>query len=132
VGGVITFLALLGGVSLALRLLRSIGHVLLGSAEVAAASGMARTSAARGDLTSMVEYQAAERRARAWRRRRLLLAALWLLWIIGPLAAGGPTPWYALAAPLWLLPANSIRDAPAGLSRKGRKPRQRHEGSRGG
>jgi hypothetical protein len=105
--GVVGFLALLGGVALALRLFRTLARMVLVAAEIASASAMAEASVRRGDLTGMAEAQAAERRARAVRLWTFGGALLWSAWLIVPLAAGAAGIMYALAAPLWLLPSRS-------------------------
>lgn len=101
--GTVGFLALLGVVALGLRLAGSVGRVLLGSAEAAAARSMAETSARRGDLTALSEARSVVERGKARRRRALLTAAGWAVWITLPLAIGGVREAWALAAPLWLL-----------------------------
>jgi hypothetical protein len=101
--GVIGFLALLGGVALALHLLRQALRIVLTTAEIAAASGMVSAAARRGDLTTMNEGREVMRRVRLRRGWTLGVVAGLLAWIILPLLLGGVAEAYALAAPLWLL-----------------------------
>jgi hypothetical protein len=107
-GGLVGFLALLGGAVLALRLFRAAARVVLSAAEVATSAGLAEASARRGDLTGLAESRAAERVARAGQRRHGLVALVWLLWLVFPLVAGAVEIW-ALAAPLWFLPSRPVR-----------------------
>lgn len=109
--GTVGFLALLGAVALALRFAASTGRVVLGAAEAAAASGAAETSARRGDLTGLSEARAVERRALQGRRRSIALSLIWALWLVVPLALGGVQEGWALAAPLWLVPRQTVRGA---------------------
>ncbi|HUE96866.1 MAG TPA: hypothetical protein VMN39_09410 [Longimicrobiaceae bacterium] len=108
-GGFVGFLALLGGVALALAFFRSMGRVVLGAAEEAAAAGLADASARRGDLTGLSEAREARHEARAARRRSVLVSGAFAMWIVVPLALGGVREAWALAAPLWLLPAAGPR-----------------------
>lgn len=101
---VFLLLAVAGAAALFLRLFRSAGRVALRAAEAAAASGIAKNSAMRGDVTRMQEGQEIERRAKAARRRATGAAAFWLLWLAVPLALGHAREAYAVAASLWLLP----------------------------
>lgn len=95
--------AVLGGLALILRLLRSGLRFALRVAEVAAASGLAEVSARRGDLTGMAERRVELQRALLQRRRDLALTLLWSLWLGAPLFTSWVAEAYALAAPLWLL-----------------------------
>lgn len=114
--GTVGFLALLGAVALALRFAASMGRVVLGAAEAAAASGAADTSARQGDLTGMSEARAVESRALQERRRSILLSLVWALWLVVPLAFGGVREVWALAAPLWLVPRQTV--PPGGGTRR--------------
>jgi hypothetical protein len=107
--GVVGFLALLGVVALALRLFRSLARMVLVAAEIASASAMTEASVRRGDLTGMAEAREAERRARVGRRWNFAATLFWVAWLTLPLAAGVAATFYALAAPLWLVPSGSFR-----------------------
>lgn len=99
---VLVLLAVAGAAALGERLFRAIVRVLLTTAETAAASGIAESSARRGDLTRMQEGAQVARKARAARLQSALLAVVWLLWLAVPLALELLPAGYAAAAPLWL------------------------------
>jgi hypothetical protein len=106
-GLLVTVLALVGALALARRLFGAAGRAVLSAAEMAAASGHAQAGARRGDLTALSEGRAAERRAGSVRRRSGLAVGGYLLWLVLPLVLGSVVEAYAIAAPLWLLPAPS-------------------------
>lgn len=106
---VLTVLAILGGVALALRLFRTLFRFLFASAESAAAAGLAGVSARRGDLSAMADRRSVATTARGARRRQGLLAALWLLLLVVPLFLGWTREVYAVASILWILPFTAIR-----------------------
>ena len=112
--GTVGFLALLGGVALVVRLVRSAMIAMLSAAEMVAASGMAEAGARRGDLTALSEGRAAERSARLSRRRSLAAAMVFLLWLSAPVGLGAAAEAYAIAAPLWLVPLTPLRHTRAG------------------
>jgi len=102
-GDLVVVLAILGGIALIARLLRTGLRLALRAAEVAAAAGLAEVSARRGDLTAMAERRADEQAARRARARDLLLTSFWFLWLAAPLFTSWTAEAYALASPLWLL-----------------------------
>jgi len=106
------FLAVLGILGLAVRLVRSIARLVLSFAEVTAASGLAEVSARRGDLTTLDEQRAIERAARQRQWSDLLFIVLWLGWLFVPPLVSLAQPLYAAAAPLWFLPRRPIRFVP--------------------
>ena len=105
----VTIMAVLGAAALVVRLVRTGLRLALRAAEASAAAGLADVSARRGDLTGMMERRAAEQGARRERRGALLLALLWLLWLVVPLFAGFGREAFALAAVLWLVPIQPLR-----------------------
>lgn len=108
-GTVVTVCALLGGLALIGRAMRTGIRAALRAAESASASGLADVSARRGDLTGMNERRIAERRARRLGMRDAALAGLWVGWLILPLTLGWMPEGYAIAAPLWLLPGPRVK-----------------------
>jgi hypothetical protein len=102
-------LALLGGVALVLRLASSAIGLVLASAEITAAGGLAEISARRGDLTEMAERREQLRTLGRVRRTAMARAVLWLVMLALPLLAGWAGVVYPLAALLWLLPRPRIR-----------------------
>jgi hypothetical protein len=109
VSALLWVLAVMGGAALLSRLFRSAARLALGAAEVAAASGMAESSARRGDLTRMEEGREFARRARVYRRKQGLVTTFWLLWLAVPLAVGYTAEAYAVAAALWFAPRSGAR-----------------------
>jgi hypothetical protein len=99
----VLILAVLGAAALLFRLARSVLRLFVRSAEVTAAEGLTEISVRRGDLTAMQERGAAVRQLRRTRRRDLLRAVLWLVWLAVPPAFGVAPEAYAIASPLWLL-----------------------------
>src|SRR5690606_17576770 len=97
-------------------ILRSLARTLvrlgLTAAEESTAAGLAEVSARRGDLTGLAERNQAARKARRQRRRDLLLALAWLLWLFLPPFLGWAGQAYALAAPLWLVAPPRLRPRP--------------------
>lgn len=107
--GLVMVLALAGGIALFTRAVRYGIRMLLDTAEVTVVSGKVEVSARRGDLTGLTEGRELERRARIQRRRDGLLSLFWFFWLVIPITAGWLPSAYALAAPLWLLPAVPLR-----------------------
>lgn len=111
--GIVDLLAAIGVVALAVRLGTALGRFMLGSAEIVAARSSIETNARRGDLTAMQEARQSVAEGRKLRVNSALLAVLWVLWIaIPPFLEIRGEAW-ALAAPLWLLPRQSIRERAA-------------------
>ncbi len=102
-------LAIIGGFALGVRLFRSTGRVVLSSAELAAATGVAEASARRGDLTRMQEGRRVASEVRKVRARAAQTALLWLFWLVIPLAFELLPTGYAIAAPLWLFRGRPMR-----------------------
>lgn len=111
--GGVQLLAGLGVLALAVRLGTALGRFLLGAAEIAAARSSIDTSARRGDLTSMQEGREAVQAGRRLRINSVVLAVLWTVWIAVPPFIGVAAEAWALAAPLWLLPRESVRERAA-------------------
>lgn len=119
--GIVDLLAAVGVVALAVRLGTALGRFMLGSAEIVAARTAIDTSARRGDLTSMQEARQSVLAGKRLRVRSIILAALWTAWIaIPPFAEMAGEAW-ALAAPLWLLPRETVRDRAASTAAQRRK-----------
>lgn len=112
-------LAIGGGLALVNRAGRAGARLVLRAAEVTAVSGMAEIRARRGDLTGLAESRELERRARRRRRRDGLQALLWALWLVLPVIAGWLPAAYAVAAPLWLLPAPPVKEGEEGREGEG-------------
>jgi hypothetical protein len=107
--GLVTLMSVAGAAALVIRLVRSALRLALRAAEATAAAGLADVSARRGDITGMMERRAAEQGARRERRGALLLALLWLLWLVVPVFAGWAREAFAVAAVLWLAPQQPLR-----------------------
>jgi hypothetical protein len=107
----IVLLAVVGGLALIGRLLRSIARTALAGMEAAAASGLAETSARHGDLTGMAERRAAERTARGRVWLHAAWTALWLLALLAPWFGGFAREAFAAASVLWFFPHAAIRPA---------------------
>lgn len=107
--GLLVFLSMIGGVALALRLLRALLRTGVGVAEAITASGLAEVSARRGDLTEMAERRALELRARSVARGSALRGLLWTLLLAVPALGGWTQHVYAAAAVLWLVPLPPLR-----------------------
>ena len=105
----ILILAIVGAVALVRGLARTLLRLGLRAAEETAATGMAEVSARRGDLTALAERREAALAARKHRRRDLLLAGVWVLWLVVPPIVGWAGPAYALAAPLWFTAPPRVR-----------------------
>lgn len=108
-GGFVGFLALLGGVALFLRMMRSTLSFALRAAEIASRAAVAEASARRGDLTGMSEAREAITLAKAARIRTGFTTLGWALWLVLPLVLGWVPEAWALAAPIWLLKSGSVR-----------------------
>lgn len=112
-GGLVGFLALLGGVAIFLRVMRGALSLALRAAEIASAGGVAEASARRGDITGLSEAREAISRAKAARTRRGFVTLGWGLWLVVPLVVGWMPEAWAIAAPLWLVKGQSVRQTPA-------------------
>lgn len=102
-------LAIAGAFALVVRLFRSVARLGITAAEESVVSGVAETSARRGDLTSLMENQA---RARALRRARLLefgWAGGYIALLAVPAITGVAPAAYAASSLLWLLPRRPVR-----------------------
>lgn len=99
----VTLCAILGGLALFGRALRTAIRATLRAAESTSASGLAAVSARRGDLTEMAERRRVERLARRRGLRDAAITGLWVSWLVLPLTMGWMPEAYAVAAPLWLL-----------------------------
>lgn len=102
-------LAIAGALAVVYRLVRALARLVLSFAEVTSASGLAEVSARRGDLTAMAEQRVHERLARRRQWGDLLYVLLWLGWLLLPPLISLAQPFYAAAAPLWLLPYRRVR-----------------------
>lgn len=109
--GLLVFLSMIGGVALALRLLRALLRTGVGLAEAVTASGLAEVSARRGDLTELAERQALALRARRLARGSALHGLLWVLLLGVPVVAGWTQHVYAAASVLWLVPLPPLRSS---------------------
>ncbi len=106
---VLLLLAVFGFLALVLRLGRELVRLALNAAEATAASGLAEVSERRGDITGLMERQAAAQALRRARRRTIAgVAALFLLMAIPPFTELAREV-YAACALLWFIPARRLR-----------------------
>ena len=106
---VLLLLAVFGFVALVSRLGRELVRLALNAAESTAATGLAEVSERRGDVTGLMERQAAARSLRRARRRTVAgVAVLFLLLAVPPFTSLAREV-YAACALLWFVPARRLR-----------------------
>ena len=106
---VLFLLAVLGVVSVLLRLGRELVRLALNAAESTHATGLAEISERRGDITGLMERRAAAGTLRRDRRLALAQIVFFLLLLIVPPFAGLAREVYAACALLWFVPARKLR-----------------------
>jgi hypothetical protein len=106
---VLLLLAVFGFLALVLRLGRELVRLALNAAESTAATGLAEVSERRGDITGLMERQAAAQSLRRARRRTIAEVAFLFLLIAIPPFTEFTREVYAACALLWFIPARRLR-----------------------